>query len=123
MKYYLLVISLIFNLNCWGQTYQSIYTIHLPQEVKEDIQRTLTFTDEYVHIASQKDNQNVNNQVWQIHNHWEVDETLVYHLISLDESHSIRMYIKKENFQYIEVHQPTEDGGIQRLHLILENLK
>lgn len=123
MKSVVFIFILFLGFNGWGQSYRSTHTIHFPQQIQEDIQRTLTFSKEYVHIKSLVGNQNVDNQVWHIHKHWEEEENEVYHLISLDETHSIRMYIKKENPQYIEVHQPIEDEGIQRLHLILENLQ
>ncbi|MGM0932941.1 MAG: hypothetical protein ACQEWD_05810 [Bacteroidota bacterium] len=62
----------------------------------------------------------MDNQAWKIHKKWEEAENRIYHLIDLNETHSIRMHIKKESPQYIEVHQPREDGTIQTLHLYLE---
>ena len=120
MKAIFFFLLVLFTSFVWGQTLHSTHTIHVPQEIYEDIQRTITISREYVHIKSLVDNINVNNQVWKIYKHWKDEETIMYHLISLDESHSIQMHIRKEKPQYIEVHQPTKDNDIQTLHLYLE---
>jgi hypothetical protein len=53
---------------------------------------------------------------------WEDEINHIFHLISMNDSHSIMMFIKKEKLQYIEILQPLEKGGTQRVHLILKSL-
>ncbi|UJH90934.1 hypothetical protein LZ575_19940 [Antarcticibacterium sp. 1MA-6-2] len=92
----------------------------MPQQIREEIQRDVIIRQDIILVKSFVDATNVDNQAWKIYKRWEEDEDEVFHLISMDESHSIRMYISINNPQYIEVHQPLEKGNIQRLHLILD---
>ncbi len=108
------------SFNCLGQTYNSTHTVYLPQQEREEIQRVVIIREGFILVKSYVNDVNVDNQAWKIHKHWEEGEDGVFHLISMDESHSIRMYIKRNNPQYIEVHQPLEDNSIQRLQLVLE---
>ena len=123
MKSGTLIFFFLLTLNCGAQTYNSSHTIYLPQEIKEDVQRSIIIQENFILIKSFQGNVNVDNQAWQIHKRWEDDENQIFHLISLDESHSIRMLIKKEKLQHIKVLQPTGDGRIQRVHLVLEKLQ
>lgn len=121
-KYLVIIFYFFFCFNGIAQTYHSNYTIYLPQGIQEDLQRTITIRDDIILIDSYKNNINVNNQVWKIHNRREDKMNLIFNLVSLDETNSIHMFIKKEKLQYIEVLQPLENGGTQRLQLNLETL-
>lgn len=130
MKTIGVVICLLVMTSSWSQTiYNSTHTIHMPSEIKEDITRTITFSEnnEYILIKSNVDQDSVHLQLMVVKRCFEKTQHngvyQIFDCVSADEIFPTQVFIRLNNPEYISVIQPSpEKHGIETFHLVLEVL-